>query len=277
MALLATSRSGKRRRWTSSVFKVATKLSYTRRCPGRFRSFPSKGRCRPPQGACRTRSPCTGRRGRNDGRGPRMAYASTPPSPGHRPRVLSSHVGVHRPPDDPSRMGVQDEGQVEEAFPCRYVGDVRQPDPVGLAGDEVPAKQVWGGSSPRITTGGSTLLAPHTASQPCDFHQSGYPPASAPYSERTQLGVYPRVAVGLSAPAVDLADLLGEGGVLAAPVGGWPAARCVIAALGHSEHPAHHRHRVVGLLRIDEPEGTHRSPISSLAKKAAAFRKISFS
>src|ERR687886_2918109 len=174
-------------------------------------------------------------------------------------------------------MGVQDEGEVEEAFPCRYVGDVRQPDPVGPTGDEVPAKQVRGGSGPRVTTGGSTLLAAHATPESHSSHQSCYPPESAPYSERTQLGVYPRVAVGLSAPAVDLADLLGEGGVLAAPVGGRPAPPGVVAALGDSEHPAHLRHRVVGLLRIDEPEDAHRPPISSLAKKAAAFLRISFS
>jgi hypothetical protein len=34
---------------------------------------------------------------------------------------LGPHVGAHRPTDDPSRVGVQDEGQVEEAFLSRYV------------------------------------------------------------------------------------------------------------------------------------------------------------
>src|SRR5215218_4224324 len=76
---------------------------------------------------------------------------------------LRPHVVLHGPPDDPSRMGVQDEGQIQKAFLRRYVGDVRQPDPVGPSGHEVPAKQVRGGSSPRIAAGGSTLLAPHTA------------------------------------------------------------------------------------------------------------------
>ncbi len=35
----------------------------------------------------------------------------------------------HRPTDDPSRMSVQDESQVEEPFLRRYIRDVRQPDP----------------------------------------------------------------------------------------------------------------------------------------------------
>ena len=58
--------------------------------PKRFRSFPSKERCRPAQGACRRRSLCTERRGRNGARVPQMACASTPPSQGRRPRAPSS-------------------------------------------------------------------------------------------------------------------------------------------------------------------------------------------
>src|SRR5215210_24710 len=151
---------------------------------------------------------------------------------------LGSHVGVHRPPDDPTRMGVQDEGQVEEALPRRYVRDVRHPDPVGLSGHEVPAKQIWGGSSPRIAAGGSTLLAPHTTPESLDSHQSSYPPACAFHSERTQLGMYPWVAVGLAAPAMDLADHFDEKCVPPSPLRRRPAAPGVVAALGHSKHPA---------------------------------------
>src|SRR5215211_2466142 len=181
MALLATSRSGKRRRCTSSLFKVAMKLSAIALCPGRSRSFPSRGRCRPPQGACQTRSPCTGRPavGMMNESGGWLA-----PPYRHLQRIdheLRPRVVLHRPPDYPSRMGVQDEGQVKKALPHRYVSDVRQPDHVGLTGHEVPAKQVRGGSSQRIAAGGSTLFAPHTASESRNSHQSSYPPAAAPY------------------------------------------------------------------------------------------------
>jgi hypothetical protein len=34
---------------------------------------------------------------------------------------LGPHVGVHRPTDYPSGVGIQDEGKVEEALPRRYV------------------------------------------------------------------------------------------------------------------------------------------------------------
>lgn len=39
----------------------------------------------------------------------------------------------------------------------------------------------------------------------------------------------------------------------------------------HTEHPAHQRDRVVGLLRGDEPVGIAHRPSLSRAKKAAAF------
>src|SRR5918994_491028 len=76
---------------------------------------------------------------------------------------------------------------------------------------------------------------------------------------------------------MDLADLLDEKSVLPSPLRRRPAAPGVVAALGHSEHAAQHCYRVAGPLRVDEVKAAHRSPISSLAKKAAAFRKISFS
>ena len=170
MALLATSRSGKRCRCTSSVFRVAMKLSamaLSKAVP----VLPIQGTMPTPlRGVCRTRSRCTGRRDRNDARGRQPVRVSIPPSPGRRPRALCPHVSGHRPTDDLARMGVQDEGQVEEAFPSRYVGDVRQPDPVGPSGHEVPAKQIRRGSSPRGTASGSTLLTPSTASEPRGSH-----------------------------------------------------------------------------------------------------------
>ena len=54
---------------------------------------------------------------------------------------LRPHVGVYRPPDDPARMGVQDEGQVERK-PSR-VGTLCPPARpcVGPTGHEVPAEQ----------------------------------------------------------------------------------------------------------------------------------------
>jgi hypothetical protein len=92
----------------------------------------------------------------------------------------------------------------------RYAGDARKPDLIALAGLEVPTEQVRCGGGAWITASGSTLIAPRVASEPYDFHQASYPPASASYYERTRLGVYTRRAVGLATPAMDLEDPLGE-------------------------------------------------------------------
>src|SRR5215203_1530788 len=135
-------------------------------------------------------------------------------------------------------MGVHDEGQVGKALSRRYVRDVRQPDPVGLTRHEVPAKQVRCGSSPRITTSSSTLLTPHTASEPGGFHQPCYSPPTATDPKRAKLCVYPWVAVSLAAPTMDLADLLGEKGVLPPPLRGRPAAPGVVTTPGDSEYSA---------------------------------------
>ena len=94
----------------------------------------------------------------------------------------------------------------------------------------------------------STLLTPHTASEPRGFHQPCYSPPSATDPKRAKLCVHPRVAVGFAAPAMDLADLLGEKGVLPPPLRGRPATPGVVTALGDSEHPAQHRNRVAGPL-----------------------------
>jgi hypothetical protein len=144
---------------------------------------------------------------------------------------LCSHVGVHRPSNDPARMSVQDEGQVEEALPCRYVSDVRQPYPVGLSGHEVPAKQIRCRSSPRITASGSPFAASRATSEPGGSHQPRYSPSTATDPERTELGMHSRISVGLAAPTMDLADLLGEESILSPPLGGRSAAPGVVSAL----------------------------------------------
>ena len=43
--------------------------------------------------------------------------------------------------------------------------------------------------------------------------------------------MHSRISVGLAAPAMDLADLLGEESILLPPLRGRPVAPCVIAAL----------------------------------------------
>ena len=237
MALLATSRSGKRRRCTSSVFKVAMKLSaiaLSKAVP----VLPIEGTM-----PCLRKALAEGDRCVLNAAIRMMHEARGWLTPPHRhlegiDHELCPHVGVHRPSNDPARMGVQDEGQVEEALPRRYVGDVRQPDPVRLSGHEVPAKQIRCRSSPRITASGSPFAASRATSEPGGSHQPRYSPSTATDPERTELGMHSRISVGLAAPTMDLADLLGEESILSLPLRGRSAAPSVIAALGDPEHRA---------------------------------------
>jgi hypothetical protein len=84
------------------------------------------------------------------------------------------------------------------------------------------------------------------------------------------------VTVGPPAAIMDLPDLLRKGGIFSCLLGRRAIFPVVVAAPQDPKCPAQQRDRVVSLLRIDEPEKLHRIP-SSLAKKAAAFRRISFS
>src|SRR5215208_8259671 len=84
------------------------------------------------------------------------------------------------------------------------------------------------------------------------------------------------VAVSPSATLVDLGDLMSESRILCCPFGGWAILPIVVAASRNPKHLTQERDRIAGLLRIDEHEYSHRIP-SSLAKKAAAFRRISLS
>ena len=89
-----------------------------------------------------------------------------------------------------------------------------------------------------------------------------------------QLGVDARRSVDAPVRAVDLADALGQPRVLARAGRRRPALPGVKARAADAEHAAHRLDRVLGLLRRDEPED-HRRVSLSLAKKAAAFLRIS--
>src|SRR5215204_4792678 len=80
--------------------------------------------------------------------------------------------------------------------------------------------------------------------------------------------------IDLSIGAVDLADALGQPRVLERPRRSRPALPGVKARAADAQHAAHRLDRVLGLLRRDEPED-HRRLSLSLAKKAAAFLRIS--
>jgi hypothetical protein len=86
-----------------------------------------------------------------------MDHGGRPPlHHGHVQRVedeFSPQLGGHRPADHPATPRIEDDGQIEEAGPCRDVGDVDHPELVGPGGGKVAADQIGRGGtagSPRV-------------------------------------------------------------------------------------------------------------------------------
>lgn len=90
-----------------------------------------------------------------------------------------------------------------------------------------------------------------------------------------QLGVDARRPVDAAAGVVDLLDLLGQPSILERAIGRRPALPVMQAGAVHAEHATHHSDGIVGLLRGDEREHLAYRPSLSVAKKTAAFERIS--
>src|SRR5215207_1171386 len=123
---------------------------------------------------------------------------------------FGSEVVLHRPSDDPSRMHVEDEGQVQETLPRWDIRDVRHPYPVHPRSREVSLHEVSGRRVPASAGSPASAPAAHAAMQPGFAHEPLDPLARAASPERLQLGVDPRRAVSLPATLVYLSNLLSE-------------------------------------------------------------------
>src|SRR5215213_4502742 len=166
----------------------------------------------------------------------------------------------HRPGDDPPRVDVQHERQMEESFVGLDVGYVRRPEPVRGGGGEVSVYEIGGRRSPGIRASDS-LLPPALAASDSGFtHQSGHPAPSTTHPKGLQLRVHPRITVGLAAPVMHLHDPLRKGSVLLGSFGGRSVSPGVVAALRDSDHPAQQRDGKVCLLRVHEPKNGSPAP-----------------
>ena len=89
---------------------------------------------------------------------------------------VENEVGVRRPAcspaDDPARIGVDDEGDIDEAGPGRDVGKIRHPQCIRPPGRELPVHEILRTLGRRIADGRTHRLAPHHASQAHQLHES---------------------------------------------------------------------------------------------------------
>src|SRR5205085_9161398 len=87
-----------------------------------------------------------------------------PPAPeGHlegTDHQLRPQVTLHRPPDEPPGVNIEDERQVQEALLSVDVGDIRRPEFVWCCGGELPADQVLGGNGVLVAAGSTLPTAP---------------------------------------------------------------------------------------------------------------------
>src|SRR6266536_3090562 len=187
---------------------------------------------------------------------------------------LGLHVGAHRPADDLAAEAVDHRGEVERALPGRDVLDVGGPQPVRPRRVEVALDEIVGDPYAGDAEGGAELAPLHVSRHPGGSHQSLDPLAAQPDPLIAEVEVDPPSAVAVTAARVHPADPLGQRRVGERPRRRWPLLPGVEARARDTEHAAHQRDRVVGLLRRDEPEAAHRVSLSR-AKKTAAFFKIS--
>ena len=113
-------------------------------------------------------------------------------------------VCLHRPTHDTSAPRIDDHRQVQEAARRRYVRDVGDPELVATFHTEVTLDEVRCGPCVSVTLRRAPLLATGRTLQAGQPHQATHTlvvdsPAVVP-----ELGLHPRLAVRLSAEAVDL-------------------------------------------------------------------------
>jgi hypothetical protein len=158
------------------------------------------------------------------------------------------------PADDHAGEHVEDERDVAPAFPCRGVGDVREPQLVGSLRTEVAAHQIRCPRRGRVRDRCEALLAPLHASQAHLGHEPLHGAASDHEALAAQLLVDPprsvAVVVGVPHPLdLDLEALVADRSRRAGST-----LRRVIRPFRELEGPTHHPHRPAVTVRVDEPD-----------------------
>jgi hypothetical protein len=172
---------------------------------------------------------------------------------------LGAQVVGHRPADDPTGEGVQDDRQVQPAIAGALLGDVGHPQPVRSWWGEVALDQVRCRGGLWVAARQPVPPAPMAALEASGAHQPGHAFAAHVHLQaQPQLGVHARGAIGPAAVGMDLADLVGERLVSHGPLRRRPARPGVIARTCHTQHAGQTGDSVVGFLLIDQPIAAHR-------------------
>ncbi len=206
------------------------------------------------------------------------AWGWSPPPHRHVDGVhhqLAAEVVGHGPADHPPTVHVEHHGQGEEAGPRRHIGDVGNPQAVRGRGRERASHQIGRDGGVGVAPSDAWSFASVAPLQPGLAEEPGHPLAGTDYPGMVEFGPDPWRAGGAPTLRVDLPDPPAEPLVCTCPGGGRAAPPGIGPAPRDPEQAAKHGHRKVRLLRFDEREHRYRVTSLSLAKKAAAFLRIS--
>ena len=180
----------------------------------------------------------------------------------------------HRPADDPAAEHIEDNRQVQEARPCRNVGDIGHPKHIRCIGREPTVDQIRR-LTPTITHRCDRKLAAADTSNAGGAHEPRNTVLADPHAVRHKLGMDPRCTIGSARHRVDRTHRLGQRSIRTRPPGGRTHPPRIVAAAGNAQHSAHGGYRKFGLVRAHESEPFGGITSVSRANQAAAFERMS--
>lgn len=139
-------------------------------------------------------------------------------------------VRAHRPPHDPAAPDIQHDGQVQEASPSRYVGDVSDPELVRPRRVELPVHEISGWRVFLAPPRGPDTPAPADSLNAGGPHDPGHPVQAGQDPAVGKFSVHPRRPIRSVALLVDRFDGPEKGRVRLRSLGWTPAQPRVVTA-----------------------------------------------
>src|SRR5215213_804847 len=198
---------------------------------------------------------------------------------------IQHEAGVSAPRDppayDPTSIGIDHEGHVDEAGPGRDVGEVRDPEHVWARRLELPVDAIERARRGLVADRGPHRLAPHGPLQAHGPHQPRHRAARHPDPLPAELSpdladaIDPEVLL-IHPPDLDHQRCIPPGSRRQPLRIGAPGGMGVIRRWGDRQHAADRLDPVDGAMRVDEGDhGLDRRSSSAWAKYADAFLRIS--
>jgi hypothetical protein len=189
----------------------------------------------------------------------------------HQP---GNEPGAHRPTDNASAAGVENNRQIQKARRSRNVGNVRHPQQVGMISRKLALDQIRRLPAAAPHGRGHEPAAAY-ADQSRRCHQSGHALAADANPILPQFGMDARRAICAVRGSMRCANVREHNGIRLSAPRRFALRPCIIAAGGDTQEPAHGGDRIDGLVFAHESESLGGILFVSRANQAAAFDRIS--